>query len=172
MASTAPSLPQPHPLSATPEQRRAFIASSIEELSTPELKLIELALCALVPDRDVEVPAGPDADLIRQCRRLHAIQEGVNLAYEILPGETVPDENRRGVFTTLLYTRWDETAVELMKLKGPTTAEGAREMAWVWIEAYSDGVDAAVKANDLDAWLSTQCAEYLGRPPADTGFGT
>jgi hypothetical protein len=113
--------------------------------------LMEAIAMTLLTDRAAEgVPDGPDAELIRWCRRLHAVEEVYALAHEV-----ILDDDERSHVLEPLDERWDEIAERLRELAGPTTAEGARAVAAALLTQF--------QGTDLAAWLTVRCAEYVVR---------
>jgi hypothetical protein len=149
----------------TREQLEARFLAGVRELNEDQKELLWLVMQALRRDRPGV--AGPDAELIRQCDRLHAVQTAIDATYEITPD----NDEQRDVVLDPLNTRWFEIKDRIFEAGGPTTPEGARAAAWVLMDQYPDGVDGAVEDDNLAAWLAIHCAEYLVREPPEIGFG-
>jgi hypothetical protein len=158
----------PIPLPQTREEQSAKFASVLAKLDVPQLELLELVARALGYIAAAEAPDSPDADLIRQCDRLHACQMAIDAAYEVIP----QDDKKRAIIIDPIHEKWVKAKDEIMELEGPTTPEGARAVAFVLLDQYPDGLEEAIKDDNLQTWLAICCAEYIVREPDEVGFGT
>ncbi len=80
------------------------------------------------------VPDGPDAEMIRLCKRLLAVQIVYVQAHKV-----IDDDDDRTDILEPLEDCWAEIDERLRKLGGPTTLEGARAAAQVFL-TYDQGI--------------------------------
>lgn len=160
----------------TREQQTAAVLALVAQLTDVQRELLWVIAQALWPDLivapdDDGAPgedAGPDAELIRQCDRLHTIQVAIDLAHE-----EIADDKKRNRILDAVHAKWFAAEARIFQLReGPRTLAGARAAARVILDLNPDGLEAAAEIANLTDWLAIQCAEYLLGEPAEVGFGT
>jgi hypothetical protein len=156
--------------SLTLEQEKAAFIATVMELTADQRDLLRLTVMAFWPAAGAaawpgsarETPDGPDAELIRQCDHLHAVQRALDATYELIPEDD--ERQRRAVIALIapLSARQSEIHDRILELsKGPTTLEGARAAARAVLGQYPDGLEEARQDCNLAAWLSISLAEYV-----------
>jgi hypothetical protein len=157
-------LPNAPPIAA--ESQRGEFISGINKMSPAEIHLTALIVRALQRDRPTEFPDSPDADLIRQCDRMIAINKATDMTHEV-----IRDDRARAIVSEPVDAEWFDVRRTMLNLPPPRSREGVRAAAKMML-SYTGGLDTyaeAIDGADLLMWFSRACAEYLAASSGEDG---
>ena len=141
------------------DKENAEILAAYDRMSPRQRELLMVIMRALRRDLPDAVRVGPDADLIRKCRRLLILEEGTKAVFQAVPN----DERARQPVIDLINVEWFALMDQLFKLEPPRTSEGAQVAAKALLALSPDGLPGAVQDADPLRWLALGLAGYLTR---------
>jgi hypothetical protein len=140
----------------TPEEMRELLSVLFETASAEQREF--LVLYAQVFKRDLSpLPDVPDAEVIRRCEQLCAVNLAIESGYRAFR-----TDSERDTATEPLDREWWKLKDQIFKCAPPHTREGVAAAAKMLL-SYSalDSYAEAVETADVLMWLSRACAEYI-----------